>query len=141
MIPEGYEESLAESLGFELNEFSNDKMPWLLEVDLLQFNFELGYVENSKLNKTELRPYARICVPLMSWDSISEVDGEVLKELASSKMWPFGLRIRNREGDEVSLYLEHFTFLTLSLDQDCDSFKTLIEMMRIAASSIQEQHL
>ena len=141
MIPEGYEESLAESLGFELNQYSDDTTSWLLEIDSLQFNFEVGYVESPRLQKSELRPFARMSVPLMSWDSISEVDGEVLKDLASSKTWPFGLRIRNREDDEVSLFLEHFSFLTLSPEQDTDSFKTFIEMMTFAARSIQEQHL
>jgi hypothetical protein len=141
MIPEGYEESLADALGFELTLSLDDTESWLLEVDSLEFNLDLGYITSAKLNKSELRPFARLSSALISWDDITEVDGEMFIELASSKTWPFGLRIRNGENEEVTLFLEHFTFLTLSLEQDADSLKTFIKMMAISASSFQEKYL
>ena len=140
MITEQYKEALAEALGYDFDIPSDSDFMWMFQIGELQFDFSVGVITKSEKSKTELRPYATIMCSLLYWESAEDVAEDVLIEFAKGNAFPFGLRLRDLNEGGVMLYLEYFSLLTLSVDQDVDSLKFLIGMMVGAAEDIQRLH-
>jgi len=140
MFPEGYQEALADALDFDFDIPTDGESMWMFEIGELQFDFALMVMTKAQKSKTELRLYATLMCALLHWESMEDVAEEVLIEEAKSKYFPFGLRLRAEDGG-VMLYLEHFTLLTLDVEQDADTLKILVELMASAAEGIQKAYI
>ena len=141
MFPEGYQDALADALDFDFDIPTDGESMWMFEIGELQFDFALMVMTKAQKSKTELRPYVTLMCALLHWESMEDVAEEVLIDEAKSNHFPFGLRLRDLEDGGVMLYLEHFTLLTLDVEQDADTLKILVELMASAAEGIQKAYI
>jgi hypothetical protein len=140
MITERYQESLKAALGYDFQTPSDGDVMLHFYLGELKFDFAVGVVTNAQERKSESRPYAMITCALLQWDSLQDSAEDVLYFLAKGikgKAYPYGLRLVDLQDESRKLYLEYFTLLTLSVEQDADSLRFLVDGMADVTRDIQ----